>query len=296
MRELNVFWWGSTENEYQWLIQRIQAYQPQANSHVQLEIVSGPLESLLERLHSQTADRVIVAKQNRWEYPAIEMQQLSSDFPEVPVALCLGDYWLGWKRTGAGHLTSLPHLSLPWFRWWDAWIHWLEADDESKFGPFPIDRPGAIFQFPKILNQSDLNTESLGWIFCSDMALVEAWQFALGDQFRHYRDIGLTTNETLHNEKPAWIVWDDSCMPTWCGAEASLQIATEQLQSLASAYPRAKLWASWTFPTWSIIERMKNAGVSAELLGKPYLLSTVHTATDNDLLADAIISEASKND
>lgn len=274
MRELNVVWWGSTENEYQWLIQRISAYQPQASSGVQLEIVSGPLESLLEKLNSQTTDRLIIAKQNRWEYSASEMQQLASDFPEVPVALCLGDYWLGWKRTGAAHLTSLPHLSLPWFRWWDAWIHWLEADDESKFGPFPIDRPGAIFQFPKILNQQDdPNSKSLGWIFCSDMALVEAWKFALGDQFRHYRDISLATNETSHDETPAWIVWDDSCMPTWRGAEASLQIATEQLQSLANSYPRAKLWASWTLPTWSIIQRLKNAGVSAELLGKPYLLS-----------------------
>lgn len=276
MRELNVVWWGSTENEYQWLIQRIQDYQPQRSSHVQLEIVSGPLESLLEKLHSQTTDRLIVAKQNRWEYPATEIQQLSSEFPEVPIALCLGDYWLGWKRTGAGHLTSLPHLSLPWFRWWDAWIHWLEADDESKFGPFPTDRPGAIFQFPKLLTSEHTqhNSQGEGWIFCNDMALLEAWQFALGDQFRHYRDIGLATNETLHDQKPAWIVWDDSCMPTWCGAETSLQNAIEQLQSLASAYPRAKLWASWTLPTWSINQRLKNAGVSSELLSKPYLLSS----------------------
>lgn len=276
MRELNVVWWGSTENEYQWLIQRIQSYQPKANSLVRLEIVSGPLDSLLEKLHGQTTDRLIVAKQNRWEYSANEMQQLASDFPEAPVALCLGDYWLGWKRTGAGHLTSLPHLSLPWFRWWDAWIHWLEADDETKFGPFPIDRPSAIFQFPKILTSkhNEHDSQGQGCIFCSDMALLQAWQFALGDQFRPHCEIVLPTNETFDDEKPAWIVWDDSCMPTWCGAEASLQIAIEQLQRLTSAYPNAKLWASWTLPTWPILQRLTDSGITAELLSKPYLLSS----------------------
>jgi hypothetical protein len=135
-----VLWWGAQENEYGWLRGRIAEYNSPLTPKIELLTITDSWERLLEILESQQADRLVVAYRNRWDYSHLKMQQLVQRFPEIPVALALGDWWLGWRRTSIGHLQTLPHLSLPWYRWWDGWRQWLEGRLPSMLGPFPSDR------------------------------------------------------------------------------------------------------------------------------------------------------------
>ncbi len=104
-----------------------------------VEQVSGFEE--LFRLAGHGTQRVIWTCQNRWDYPLQELSSFIAEFPDVPVGVAVSDWWLGWRRTGIGHLEPLPHVCLPWFRWWDGWFDWLAGNVPSMLGPFPANIP-----------------------------------------------------------------------------------------------------------------------------------------------------------
>jgi hypothetical protein len=199
--------------------------------------VDEPFEQIGNRIEDKSIDRIIIACQNRWDYPCWQLQQLAISFPEVPIALAIGDWWMGWRRTGIGHQQILPHISLPWYRWWDGWIQWLDGALPTMFGPFPTERMAVAYQ-PE----------------CS----ARAWELASQDNL-------------VESKKPLdSILWDDSQLETWLGWEKSLILAIEQLVEIQTRNPRAKLWIAWTLPTWELVSRLNQAGLNYELLAKPY--------------------------
>jgi hypothetical protein len=233
--DMHVLWWGATEAEYAWLKERVAAYRSSLTTPVKLRTIDEPIEQISQYIEAGNVDRLIVACRNRWDYPQVQLQQLASGFPDVPIALAVGDWWLGWRRTGIGHLQMLPHLSLPWYRWWDGWVYWLEGSLPTMFGPFPLERA------------------TIG-IRSSD-SLIKSGQ------------------QPNHQSPVDWLVWDDSRLATWLGWEKSLNQAIAELQEIQTSYPLAKLWIAWTLPTWELVSRLNQAGLRFELLAKPHLSS-----------------------
>lgn len=281
---VNVVWWGTIANEYGWLKQRLQCYGSAATDGsaanardaeaeslpVEVQVVQGTFDQLRSVLQFNSVDRLIVAMVNRWQYPALELRQLSMDFPEIPVALCLGDLWMGWKRTGAGHLQVMTHHCIPWYRWCDAWLPWLRGD-EAVLGPFPVDR----FSVPE--SYCTTRFVGQGWFIGKDSAQAQYWQEAFGRSVHAFdREVSdeLDGADTLDGQlSPDWIVWDDSRAPTWNGLELGMQVATKELQAITRRYPSASLWLAWTLPTWQIVQQLESVGLSFEVLGKPYVLN-----------------------
>lgn len=233
--EVRVLWWGAAEAEYAWLKERVSNYRSSVLAQVKLLTIDEPIEQISKYIEGGHVDRVIIACRNRWDYPQVQLHQMACGFPDAPIALAVGDWWLGWRRTGIGHLQILPHLSLPWYRWWDGWVHWLEGAVPTMFGPFPFERTTIGIQ--------------------SKFASIKS-----GDQHNDPSSVG-------------WLVWDDSRLATWLGWEDSLSQAIAELKEIQTRYPLAKLWIAWTLPTWELVSRLNQAGLSFELLAKPHLSS-----------------------
>lgn len=238
-----VLWWGAAQAEYAWLQQRVASHHTAVTAHIELTTADQPFEQIGKYAQERQCDRIIVVCPNRWDYSAYQLQQVVIDFPEIPVALATGDWWLGWRRTGMGHLQNLSHISLPWYRWWDGWVQWLDGTIPAMFGPFPTDR---VVTLPA--------TQGL-------------------DVIRGLEAVGKQAAQVHSVEENRWVIWDDSQLATWLGWEQSVEQAIEQIGQLQARNPRATLWIAWTMPTWEVVERLNQAGLHFELLAKPYCLS-----------------------
>ncbi|MFO0943364.1 MAG: hypothetical protein U0930_21730 [Pirellulales bacterium] len=269
-----VLWLGSTSNESGWVVTRL-AYN-EANPF-SVETFSG-MDDLLQRLADSQADRIILAPENRFSYPDDFISQLNAHYPEIPIAICLGDYWLGWKRTGAGHLKTLHHCSIPWYRWHDGWLPWLLGLDANMFGPFPADR--FQMQFCEPLNlQSDNDSSITKFIlFCADQGIAEAWRASLGNQSANVevvkeiaQDGSRRWNDDLRSIK---LVWDDSRLSTWKGSQFAVEQACVELKMIAARFPNQTIWIYWTYPDWPAWKQLEESGIRFELLAKPQLLNS----------------------
>lgn len=214
--------------------------------------------------------RVVVACANRWDYPWSQCQQFLREFPEVPLALAMSDWWMGARRTGIGHQRQLPHACLSWFRWWDGWVPWLKASSSSLFGPFP-----SSIAFQKREYRRDCVQPSFLLVAQGEQA-ANSWRTVLGDQSRLYvsnkscieRSLEFLRPEEL---QPELILWDDSRLPTCRGPEACFKCATEELSYLQERFPQSRLLVAWTLPRWNVVQGLSEAGVQFELLAKPFL-------------------------
>lgn len=92
------------------------------------------------------ADRIVIACDNRLDYPWQLVAQLQSAENFVPWGVVTGQWHAGERRTGIGPLT---HWQVPWFRWWDGWYSWFFPERA---------RPGALCptQFDAITLPLDL--------------------------------------------------------------------------------------------------------------------------------------------
>lgn len=243
----SILWWGPNSGSLSWLYNRIAAMCGGGDSRFELQrIPEAENIDLAAEFVERGVDRFIVACENRWDYPADELREFSIQFPDVPVALAMSDWWLGSRRTGIFHQNTLPHISLAWFRWWDGWVTWLQGESPTMFGPFP----------------SNLGVEQL-------------------DDFRKsgFRNL---KPENRNAHEPPDILWDDSRLPTSAATtyaqsqdlsklhEKRIRLAIDELSALAAQQPTAQIWVAWTQPIWSDIRQLEEAGLVFELLAKPY--------------------------
>ncbi len=287
----SVTWVGPTDGEFSWLVERIQAC---------LQAVGGVLHchglqstdrlSLYRRFTLTQTDRMIVACRNRWDYPELDMRRLAADRCDVPLALATSDWWLGWSRTGVGHLQTLPHLSLPWYRWWDGWAAWLCGRHSEMYGPFPSLISGIRTACPMALqdlgrfNSGRLkNTETLscqtdrsaavpGLVLADCSISAQSWASAVGGVAMRAKDY---FNKSPDHPADAlkqvdWIIWDDSCLCTSHGVQKARQVAIEQLLTVAKRHSCARLWLGLNQPRWDDIVAYQQAGLKFDLLVKPF--------------------------
>ena len=127
-----IGWIGHHRLALQWLQDRIRS--------AGFEIVD------FGKVEPRGVQRIIVEAPDR---TSIDSQQWSA-FPEVPVAIATDNWWDGSGRTG---LKEFGKPLIPWFRWWESWIPWLQEHPRSICRPYPR---GTFTLLPAVVGKSSI--------------------------------------------------------------------------------------------------------------------------------------------
>jgi len=294
-----LVWWGPAEGGLGWLRQRVRELCHSRSIgnrdfwQVEFDDSSGLFELVELGVH-----RIVVACECRWDYPQPAIQRLTTMFPDIPVAIAMSDWWLGWRRTGIGHGTAMPLVALPWFRWWDGWVPWFLGTAPGMLGPFPSNIPlmtEVVLAHGTDLTLSGSDEKAARWnshhlkevgpamrvlIVGGCLQAMQSWQDVLGGKKTTTRLCGFglshpSAKSILDAEKPDWVLWDDSrvtTVPGWPAAkeDGRTAAAVEELTCLANRFPESRLLVAWTVPTWNVVRQLQEAGLRFELLAKPY--------------------------
>lgn len=248
-----IAWCGSRADGLSWLSERCISID-EVNATESLSIES------LNAICEQHPRRLILAIENRIDYPIEAIQHLQRSWPEVPLAVAVSSWFDGSRRTGLG---AREHLSLPWYRWWDGWRPWLIGSDTALLNPWPASH--------SFLNRASHQTNAPGVIVSNCRATAEGWLTGLEcspdhanlltlDEFNHYFDDAATT-------EPEWILWDDTCLDTYQGSDC-LSTVSEWIIELRKRFPDAVLLMATSMPRWSDWQSWMLAGAN-ELVAKP---------------------------
>ena len=267
LRPATVVWIGPQSNELGWLAECVantQVCRREVIDACQILRVRDRSDANLQELAQIPIDRIIVALDNRWDFSPEVLQKLSQVWPEIPLAIATGDYWLGARRTGIG---TTSHLIMPWFRWWDSWLPWLDGSNARLFGSGSLELPSHRAIRPKPLVQS-------GHVLGRCANAVEAW-CTLAKEFTQSVTYSQTFNSSLENESFDWVLWDDTELDSCFGPNRAVQQATTQLQRLRQMQPRAIIIAALTLPNWSLWNTLLSAVPTIEDSKMPpiYLLA-----------------------
>lgn len=272
-RVYKICWLGPIDEELGWLYQKILDFLQAKSAQTCIHLIHGDDSwGQLRQLAHHGVNRVVIACEHRWDYSWEHCRRFTAEFPEIPMALAMSDWWLGARRTGIGHPVQQNHVCLPWFRWWDGWIQWLKGEAESMFGPLPSSIPcGGP-------NQQIDSTSKTILLIAKGQEAICSWQMAFkGHRFLDKSNKADSVDRPFSWGRdacnPDWILWDDSQLNTCHGSEANLHSATEQLKRLQAEFPGSRLIVAWTAPRWSVIEPFNRAGIHFELLAKPFLSS-----------------------
>jgi hypothetical protein len=266
-----ILWMGGADRELGWLYRRIGQFCEQREAGLQVTHIEDLDDwDQANSLADGGLRRLVVASHNRWEYPWKGLKQFLRDYPEVPAALAMSDWWLGSRRTGMAYPLQPPHVCLHWFRWWDGWVDWLEGTASTMFGPFPSSIPFVSASIPAGHKQAQ-------WLLVgSDWQCLTAWSKALGDS-SCVQSYGAGALSDLRwpvgpeQTQPDWVLWDDTRLSTCQGWKANIRCAIDELTELRVKFPEASLVVAWTLPTWAVVESLSEAGFQFELLAKPFL-------------------------
>lgn len=258
-----IAWCGSRSEGLGWLSER-------CGSIEELESSESLSVEIVDALCRQHPRRFILSVENRLHYPVAEIQQLQRVWPEIPFALAVGSWWDGSRRTGIG---ATNHMTMPWYRWWDAWRGWLKESQAELLGPWP-----------KVVSsraQKVAPSTASGIILCNCRQTAAGWLVGL------QCDPGRTQLLTLGEFKalnqpdqiasaglPDWLLWDDSCLDTFAGADSlfagadSLNDVCDLFRQIRTQYSGVRIIAATCMPRWSDWKDWMAAGAS-ELIAKP---------------------------
>ncbi len=216
-----VVWIGPTSGDLGWLRDRLVRYVEQSTvrSLTQLSVIE-PAE--LQTLISTGVERLIFACPNRLDYPRQNVELMEKFCPEVPLAVAIDSWWDGAMRTGIG---PTDHLTLPWYRWWDGWIDWLDGRRPQLFGPcqtpyaFSYDdavaRPTRFDSSHNYSADGNPKNQTRGLIVGNCRQTTEAWQL-VADSLGHQAEVVLT--HEFYGRTPSqtvqWVLWDDTSLDT----------------------------------------------------------------------------------
>ncbi len=251
-----VAWCGPRSDGLGWLSDRCVAVGT-------LKVAETLSTDALDELCTQNPRRLILSVENRLWYPLDEVQYLQRAWPEIPLAVALGSWFDGSRRTGIG---STAQLCLPWYRWWDGWHPWLSGSNSGLLDAWPhakFQHPGSCSTSPSFGHVvcNCLQTAA-GWIASFKTQSADATVFTLGD----YQAM---LNETWSTDSayPDWILWDDSCLNT-AGTEGNAAQVGDLLSAARNKFPNAMVIAATCMPRWHDWQRWQDWGAD-ELLGKP---------------------------
>lgn len=249
----------SGKNEEDWLKRHL--------SVVGHELVETSWEDIAD---STSLDRIVAFCESRIEMP--EMQDnLANCF--VPTAIATSSWHLGAGRTGLRETTT---PAIPWYRFWDAWLNWLELDLNQIY-PVPPRHLHSLVP-SEWANIPELN----GLIVAGATEQLEAWTEVaseLGQQTvaLHWPELEGTGSE-LEPEALDWILWDDSCLDTCVQFASSDESSPRNIAQLAQQFelmrkltktsPQASLFAATIHPHWQTWEQLHALGALA-IIAKP---------------------------
>jgi len=252
-----IAWCGSRGDGLGWLSDR-------CSSIDVLEIAESKCIEGIDSICNQNPRRLILAVENRLSYPLAEIQHLQRAWPEVPWALAVGSWFDGSRRTGIG---ATSHLSLPWYRWWDGWRQWLSGSNSELLN-----------LWPRVVHSRSLDThgsgslsKSLGVILCDCRQTAAAWQAGLECDPAITQLLTLSEFQWLVGQAsaaaPNWILWDDSCLDTFIGADCLVEVGA-LFTKIRMKFPAAIILAATSMPRWFDWQQWKSAGAD-ELIAKP---------------------------
>ncbi len=218
----------------------------------------------IDALCSRYPRRLILAIENRLDYPLAEIQYLQRSWPEVPCALAFGSWFDGSRRTGIG---ATSHLSLPWYRWLDGWRPWLSGSNVELLNPWPQVLPGKASGKAA----SEVLCKTSGVILCDCRQTAAAWQAGIECDPACTQLLTLSEFRELvarpSDNETYWILWDDSCLDTFAGADCLSEVG-ELFATIRKRFPEAIILAATCMPRWSDWQQWKLAGAD-ELIAKP---------------------------
>ncbi len=221
----------------------------------------GPLAShRMQELQLLRSARLVVACSTRIDYPWQSIGQLQQAFPEVPLALATDMWWDGAGRTG---LARLRHVTLPWHRWWDGWVDWLQGTTSAWFEPCPA---AVVLSAGRPLAAGGLS----GLIVADCGATGEAWRMAAesaGAEAMVLSSRAFRDRQPAATPQPQWILWDDSCLDTYARQDPVSQTST-WLQAARQRFPDASLCCGLTICRAEAWRQLALSG-AAEWLSKP---------------------------
>ena len=219
---------------------------------------------------SASLDRIVAFCESRVEMP--EMQEnLANCF--VPSAIATSSWHLGAGRTGLRETTT---PTIPWYRFWDAWLNWLELDLN---GVYPIP-PRHLHSL--VPSEWANIPELKGLIVTGATEHLETWTEVaseLGQQTVALLWAELEgAGSEFEPEALDWILWDESCLDT-CNQFVSsnkssprniTQLAQqfELLRNLTEKTPQTPLFAAIIHPHWQTWEQLHALGALA-IIAKP---------------------------
>ena len=254
-----IAWCGSRSDGLGWLSER-------CGSLDELKQVDTFTSEAIDAACSQHPRRLILAVENRHDYPLETIQYLQRVWPEVPFAIALGSWFDGSRRTGIG---ATSHFCLPWYRWWDGWFSWVRSSNASQN-----------------LNPETEHSAS-GIIICDCQQTATGWREAIGadspvqsltaTEFRKWlqrMNAGeLSTSDETASELN-WILWDDTCLNTFIGSECLGEVCS-LFTRIRDQFPNVAILAAAAGPRWDEWQQWSAAGAD-ELIAKPSYRISLH--------------------
>lgn len=271
-KPLRVMWLGPSDGGLGWLRRRLDKPSNRLPPIEVRQITSLDMALLQKIIEDGAVDRIVWACRTRVDYSHEEIALLLRNYPELPLAVACENWWDGARRTGLG---IPPHLSLPWYRWWDGWSVWLEGNAPELFGPVqnspaPWVRSSWFTQPTLLRDGSSHELDSRrGIVVGNCRQTCNAWRRltvqGLGlsepDHLSRAAEVEVSSWDSYlarlqSNDFPrkiAWVLWDDSCLDTSavCQAaestieeffEKTTQVLKGSLLIAALSMPRALKW------------------------------------------------------
>jgi hypothetical protein len=250
-----IAWCGSRADGLGWLGDR-------CSSIDDVEISESICLKSIDLLCTRNPRRLILAVENRLAYPLAEIQHLQRNWPEIPLALAVGTWFDGSRRTGIG---VTCHLSLPWYRWWDGWQPWLSVGNAELLNSWP---KAAI---RRAAHRAGGSSGVAGIVLSNCQQTAEGWRIGLGCAPESSRWLRLAEFQTRFSQAdlpaPDWILWDDSCLDTLGGAD-SISDVGRLFADIREGFPGALILAATCMPRWCDWRQWELAGAD-QLLAKP---------------------------
>lgn len=244
-----IAWCGSRADGLRWLSDR-------CGSTDEVHFTESISLESIDSACNRNPHRLILAVENRLYYPSTEIQHVQRSWPEVPFALAVGSWFDGGRRTGIG---STCHLSLPWYRWWDGWRPWLSGSNVELLNPWPRVMLGRILETA----DSQSLDKTFGVIMCDCRQTAVAWQAGLDSNLANIQLLTSSEFPELVAQPtdlaPHWILWDDSCLKTYVGADCP-SIVDQLFTTIRKKFPEAIIIAATCMPRWSDWQQWALAG------------------------------------
>lgn len=197
---LRCLWLGPIDGGLNWLYHRITDYlagrEASGIRRYEFDISEDELVAAVD----SGLERIVIGCNERLDYPRAQVEWLSHNYPEIPLAIATDCWWEGARRTGLAQPDGRQRF-YPWHRWWDNWVTWLEGDPLS--GSLSEAARAEVARCPDRCG---------GLIVADDRQIGLAWE-------QQAQVVGasaiLCTPRRLPEPGPApkfgWILWDDSC-------------------------------------------------------------------------------------